>query len=168
MISFKIIPMSRTIHLITLFIGILFLQACANRSPDSLLDTSLSQQQVAHGLQQQHKNWKGVKYRMGGMSKKGIDCSGFVYRTFKDKMRVILPRTTALQSQVGYEINQHELKPGDLVFFKTGLIFKDNHVGVYMGKNRFLHASTSRGVMISKLNNPYWKDAYWHSRRVIR
>lgn len=168
MISSKIIQMSRSIQITTLFISLLFLHACANRSPDSLLDTPLSQQQVVHSLKQQHKNWKGVKYKMGGMSKKGIDCSGFIYRTFKDNMRVSLPRTTVLQSQVGYEINQDELRPGDLVFFKTGLIFKDNHVGIYMGKNRFLHASTSRGVMISKLSNPYWKDTYWHSRRVIR
>jgi len=160
--------MPHSIQITTLLITLLFLQACANRSPDRLLNTLLSSQQVAYSLKQQHKSWRGVKYRMGGMSKKGIDCSGFVYRTFKDKMRVSLPRTTMLQSQVGYEIDRKELRPGDLVFFKTGLIFKDNHVGVYMGKNRFLHASTSRGVMISKLNNPYWKDAYWHSRRVIR
>ena len=160
--------MPRSIQLTALFISILFLNACTNRSPDSLLDTSLSPQQIVHSLKQQHKTWKGVKYRMGGMSKKGIDCSGFVYRTFKDKMLVNLPRTTTLQSQVGYEINKSELRPGDLVFFKTGLIFKDNHVGVYMGRNRFLHASTSRGVMISKLSNPYWKDAYWHSRRIIK
>lgn len=148
--------------------SVMLLQACSSRSPHSLLDTPLSKQQVKHSLKKQHNNWKGVKYRMGGMSKKGIDCSAFVYRTFKDRMQVRLPRTTILQSQVGYEINQNELKPGDLVFFKTGLIFKDNHVGIYMDKNRFLHASTSRGVMISKLSNPYWKAAYWHSRRVIK
>lgn len=118
---------------------------------------------VKDKLHIQHKNWRGVKYRMGGLGKNGIDCSGFVYRTFRSELGVHIPRTTELQSSVGKSIGRHQLRAGDLVFFKTR--FKVRHVGIYIENNRFLHASTSRGVMISSLDNVYWKDKFWKAQR---
>ncbi len=115
-------------------------------------------------MYQQHTQWKGVKYKMGGLSKKGIDCSGFAYATYREKFGIALPRSTKLQSQVGTEIEKKQLRPGDLVFFKTGL--KVRHVAIYIEDGKFLHASTKKGVMISKLNDYYWDDKYWHARRV--
>jgi len=105
---------------------------------------------------------------MGGTNRNGVDCSGFIYRTFKDGIGISLPRSTELQSGLGEYIDRDKLRPGDLVFFKTGSLFKSRHVGVYMGNGQFLHASTSRGVMKSRLSNPYWKDAYWQSRRILK
>ena len=112
----------------------------------------------------QHSAWKGTKYKLGGLSKQGVDCSGMVYLTFKEKLGIELPRSTKLQSKVGREIKRKDLRAGDLVFFKTGV--KVRHVGIYIEDGKFFHASTSKGVIISDLNGYYWKDKYWHSRRV--
>ena len=115
-------------------------------------------------LSQQYGNWKSVKYKMGGLSKRGVDCSGFVYLTFQEKLGVNIPRTTKLQYASGKKINKKELRTGDLVFFKTGI--KQKHVGIYLTKMQFLHASTSKGVTVSDMNNPYWKKHFLSARRI--
>ncbi len=114
-------------------------------------------------LYTQYNEWRGVKYRVGGISKKGVDCSGFVQITYKEKFNKNIPRTTELMSKSGRPVNMKNLRPGDLIFFKTG--WSVRHVGIYTGKGEFIHASTSRGVTKSKLDNPYWSDTYWMSRR---
>jgi len=122
--------------------------------------------QVRSRLLQQLIEWQGVPRRYVGLSKSGVDCSGFVYLTFAEEFGVRLPRTTARQVQQGIVVAQQDLIAGDLVFFQTGI--KQRHVGIYVGNNQFIHTSSSRGVMSSRLDNPYWQDAYWHSRRVVR
>lgn len=119
---------------------------------------------VKSQLYAQHREWKGTKYRLGGLSKSGIDCSGFVYTTFKSRLGYELPRSTKLQADLGKKISKNELRAGDLVFFKTGI--KVRHVGIYLENNKFLHASTSKGVMISRLDNVYWKRKYWMAKRL--
>ncbi|SES62663.1 lipoprotein Spr/probable lipoprotein NlpC [Nitrosomonas marina] len=119
---------------------------------------------VVNKLYHQHQEWEGVRYRLGGISKNGIDCSGFVYLTFKSKMDIHLPRTTRQQSKMGKVIQKHELNAGDLVFFRTGPTSK--HVGIYLEKNKFLHVSQKKGVTISRLDNVYWRAKYWKSVRV--
>lgn len=114
-------------------------------------------------LYSHYNEWRGVKYREGGLSKSGVDCSGFVHIAYKQKLNKKIPRSTELMSNSGKQVNTQNLRPGDVVFFKTG--WKVRHVGIYVGKGEFIHASSSRGVMKSKLNNPYWNDAYWMSRR---
>jgi cell wall-associated NlpC family hydrolase len=123
-----------------------------------------NEQAVLSALNTQHKNWKGTPYQFGGLTKKGIDCSGFVYRTYKESLGHSIPRSTELLAASGSNINKSDLRPGDLVFFKTST--KVRHVGIYMNNGSFLHASTSKGVMISKLDNPYWKGAYWKAKRI--
>ena len=115
-------------------------------------------------LYTQYHKWRGVRYRLGGSNKRGIDCSAFVQVTFKTKLGVNLPRTTSLQSRLGKEVRKNELKAGDLVFFRTGSTSR--HVGIYLEENKFLHASQSRGVTISKLDNTYWQANYWKSVRI--
>ncbi len=115
-------------------------------------------------LYTQYDKWRGVRYRVGGSSKRGIDCSAFVQVTFKTKLGVNLPRTTSLQSRLGNEIKKSELQAGDLVFFRTSSTSR--HVGIYLEENKFLHASQSRGVTISKLDNTYWRANYWKSIRI--
>lgn len=119
---------------------------------------------IKGSLYAQYHKWRGVRYRLGGTSKHGIDCSAFVQVTFKTKLGVNLPRTAKLQSRLGREIRKSELQAGDLVFFRTGSTSK--HVGIYLEENKFLHASQSRGVIISKLDNAYWRDNYWKSVRI--
>jgi len=113
----------------------------------------------------QYKLWKGVPYKYGGNSKKGIDCSGFVQKTFRDKLKIRIPRTTALQSRIGKEMSLDELEMGDLIFFKTG--FNTRHVGIYLEGGKFMHASTKRGVTISRLDNNYYSKHFWKIKRVI-
>lgn len=119
---------------------------------------------VRAALQAQHREWAGVPYRLGGVSKSGVDCSAFVRQTYARRFGLELPRTTEGQVEVGDPVARAELLAGDLVFFQTG--FSKLHVGIYMENDRFLHASTSRGVMISRLDNPYWRKNYWHARRI--
>ena len=110
--------------------------------------------------------WKSVNYRFGGLSKDGIDCSGFVYLTFRDKFDIELPRTTKQQLLSGQTIDdQADLKAGDLVFFKTGIW--QRHVGIYLEQKKFLHVSTRKGVIISRLDNPYWRKKYWQAVRIL-
>ncbi len=116
-------------------------------------------------LYQQYHDWKGTSYRYGGLSKSGVDCSGFVYLTFRSKFGKDLPRSTLYQSQSGEGVSQRELKTGDLVFFLTGS--SKRHVGIYVEDRVFLHASTSKGVMLSSLDNSYWASSYWKARRVV-
>ncbi|MDH5471529.1 MAG: NlpC/P60 family protein [Gammaproteobacteria bacterium] len=115
-------------------------------------------------LKSQYNEWKRVKHRLGGLSKEGVDCSGLVYVTYLSKLGIRVPRSTELQSKMGVAIKQNQLRPGDLVFFKTGL--KQRHVGIYMGNRQFMHASSSKGVRVSHLDNVYWARSYWKARRV--
>jgi cell wall-associated NlpC family hydrolase len=130
-----------------------------------MLKDGANHSQVRSQLLQQLAEWKGVPHRDGGLSKQGVDCSGFVYLTFADEFGIRIPRTTQSQVLKGVVVEQSDLIPGDLVFFQTGI--KQRHVGIYVGDNQFIHTSSSRGVMTSRLDNPYWQDAYWHSRRLV-
>ena len=116
-------------------------------------------------LMDQYASWKGVRYRMGGSTKSGIDCSGFVQRTFREQFGLELPRSTYEQQEMGKSVSRTSLRTGDLVLFRAGSTGR--HVGIYIGNNQFVHASTSSGVMISSMNEPYWKKRYNEARRVL-
>jgi lipoprotein Spr len=111
-----------------------------------------------------YADWKNVKYKMGGTSRLGIDCSGFTQKVFKEKFGIELPRTTLTQVNMGVEVKKSDLKIGDLVFFKTSKTMK--HVGVYVGDGDFLHSSI-KGIQFTKLDKPFYKDAYWTARRIV-
>lgn len=119
---------------------------------------------VTQKLLSQFNEWKGTRYRKGGLSKKGIDCSGFVQITFRSKFGIDVPRETEQQVQIGRSVPRSNLQAGDLIFFKTGLFSR--HVGMYLSGLRFLHASSTRGVIISSLKEEYWSDHYWLAKRV--
>jgi len=124
-----------------------------------------SRAEVRDDLVRQYRSWQGTPYRLGGMDRSGVDCSGLVYRVFDDLYALRLPRTTEAQLAFGMPVDRDQLQIADLVFFKTS--WKVRHVGIYLGNGEFLHASTSRGVMISSLDNPYWQRHYLASRRAI-
>lgn len=109
-----------------------------------------------------YRNWAGTRYRMGGTTKAGIDCSAFVREVMDKAFNKYVPRTTAEQRSLGRSISKSDLRPGDLVFFR-----KNNHVGVYIGHGKFVHASSSRGVTTSSLSESYWLRTYTQSRRII-
>ncbi len=121
---------------------------------------------VKNILYAKYKNWQGVRYKLGGLSKNGIDCSGFVHVVYKSGLGINLPRTTNLQLKSGKKINKNELKAGDLVFFKIKNSLSSNHVGIYLEDKKFIHVSSIKGVTISRLDNTYWISRYWQSIRI--
>ncbi|CNB85740.1 MULTISPECIES: bifunctional murein DD-endopeptidase/murein LD-carboxypeptidase [Yersinia pseudotuberculosis complex] len=114
---------------------------------------------------EQYAGWKGVRYRLGGSSKRGIDCSAFVQTTFREQFGMDLPRSTSQQQDIGKKVQRTKLRPGDLVLFRAGSTGR--HVGIYLGNDKFVHASTSAGVTISNLNDDYWNKRYRDGRRVL-
>lgn len=111
--------------------------------------------------------WWGVRYCMGGSTKKCVDCSAFTQTLFAEVFGESIPRTAAEQHNYCSKIDKSELQIGDLVFFITYLRTV-SHVGLYLGNDKFVHASTSQGVMISDLNDSYWKPRYYASGRVLK
>jgi len=111
-----------------------------------------------------YQEWKHTKYKYGGTTRKGIDCSAFVQKTFKSRFNIKIPRTTLLQVKKGKTIAKKDLKAGDLVFFKTGR--NQRHVGIYLSKGNFMHASTKKGVTISSINSPYYSSHFWIAKRI--
>lgn len=116
-------------------------------------------------LTRHYSSWQGTPYRWGGTDRKGVDCSGLVFITYRDVLGLHIPRTTGQLIDEGIKISSRQMKPGDLVFFRTGN--KQRHVGIYLDNGEFFHASFSKGVVTSNLDSPYWSDAYQQSRRLI-
>ena len=124
--------------------------------------TTNSEKSGSQKVNQVYRQWVGTRYRLGGTGTAGIDCSAFVQKTMSGAFNVHLPRSTAEQRHSGRSISKSDLQPGDLVFFR-----KNNHVGVYIGGGKFVHASTSQGVTTSSLSESYWARTYTQSRRVL-
>lgn len=116
------------------------------------------------------KTYLGTPYRNGGMNSKGFDCSGLTYSSFK-KIDINLPRNSFEQAEKGIEIKKAKAKSGDLIFFKTGKNNNINHVGIITENDnneiKFIHSSTSKGVIISSLSEPYYDEAFEVIKRVI-
>jgi lipoprotein Spr len=110
------------------------------------------------------ETWYGTPYRYGGTTLEGVDCSAFSGHMMHDVFGYSLPRSSKEQYAACKKVNAKKMEFGDLVFFSTkGRI---SHVGVYLGNNKFAHASTSNGVMISDLNEDYFKRRWAGAGRV--
>ena len=138
---------------------------CAPPTPSPLAVSPTAQGAATEQLlRAEIRSWLGTPYRMGGMSRRGIDCSGLVVVLYDALFDLRLPRTTASLMRTGERVAPNQLSAGDLVFFKPG--FKIRHVGIFLGDGEFAHASTSRGVMISRLDEAFWQTCYLTGRRV--
>lgn len=105
--------------------------------------------------------WLGVPYRYGGNDRKGIDCSGLVLQVYKDALGIKLPRNSREQHDYCTAIAKGSLMPGDLIFFATGKDKKRvSHVGIFIGDNLMIHASSSKGVILSDINSQYYSRTY--------
>ena len=113
-----------------------------------------------HALYLEAAQWIGTPYRSGGQSRRGTDCSGFVRQVYKAAYGIDLPRSTDQQMDATSRVRRGKLREGDLVFFHGSRKRRVNHVGIYLKDGKFVHASTSRGVMVSRLDEDYW-DEHW-------
>jgi cell wall-associated NlpC family hydrolase len=111
----------------------------------------------------------GTPHCMGGTTKKCMDCSGLTYVSYA-KNNIEIPRNSQEQARYGQIIfNRNDLKKGDLIFFTKSYNSSDyiTHVGIYLGNNRFIHASTSNGVVVTPLDNSWWSQRFVFGTRVF-
>lgn len=117
------------------------------------------------------KAYLGTPYALGGNSKSGIDCSGLIYNAFSQQGKRV-PRTVDELRKKGKRISVDRARKGDILFFRTSRKRKLTHAGIVVstrgGLPQFIHASSSNGVIISSLENPYWKKAYAQTRRLLK
>ena len=119
-------------------------------------------------LLQKIDEWWGTPYVLGGNSKNGVDCSFFTLDVMRDIYKVNLKRTAAEQYEQSEKIEWNNLKEGDLIFFKTEGRRRISHVGIYLANNKFAHASTSQGVTIGDLTDPYWQRRLYSLGRISK
>ena len=107
----------------------------------------------------------GVRYKYGGTTPNGFDCSGFVWKVYQELGYSFGRTNVAHLLNMGQKVSRSNLRKGDLVFFKIN--GRVSHVGIYTGDNKFIHASSSRGVIESSLDNSYWKGKIYQFRRLF-
>ncbi len=112
------------------------------------------------------KQFFGVRYRWGGQTPEGFDCSGFVKFMYERVFGTALPRTSIQMASIGTKVERSELRPGDLVFFRMRGN-RINHVGIFVGNETFIHSSLSRGVTEDRLENRYFEKRFAGAVRVI-
>lgn len=131
--------------------------------PFEMDSTELSQTQSV--ILKEFNIWKGTPYRMGGNTMRGVDCSGFVKHIYNKLFSLDVPRSSREFMSTGQRIDKDELKPGDLIVFSPRSY--PSHVGIYIGNNKFIHASRNKGVSMADLDQRYWKRAFRMARRLI-
>jgi cell wall-associated NlpC family hydrolase len=112
----------------------------------------------------------GTRYRFGGTSEAGFDCSGFIGYLFREEAGMQLPRSTREMINVDAPlVARNKLKPGDLLFFSTNGRGRVSHAGIYLGDDQFIHSSSRRsgGVRIDKLGDTYWSKTFIEAKRAL-
>ena len=143
----------------------------AELAPEQQVDLRKNTELKVDGSKELKKSaygFLGTRYRFGGTSRVGgIDCSGFVQKVFRE-LEVSLPRTAREQFQVGSEVAPGDLQKGDLIFFSTYASYA-SHVGIYLGDNKMIHASSrDRRVVISSMNTSYYRSRYLGAKRITK
>ena len=134
----------------------------------AIITTTLphSNSDAINKLLQEAESWLGTKYKYGGNDRNGIDCSGFVLQVFNHSLGIKLPRTSHQQFQHCTPLTRDQLQPGDLVFFTIRGSSKVGHVGIYIGNDKMIHASSSQGVIITPLSQKYYATNYYGAGRI--
>ena len=161
--------------LLPLLLLSLFLASCGSsknvRTYKNSKSTSTAVNSKAENIIAYAKSFEGTRYKYGGTTKKGMDCSGLIYTSFLQE-NISLPRISREMAKQGERISLLKVKEGDLVFFQTNKSRNViNHVGLVVynksGVLKFIHSTTSRGVIISDISEAYWNSSYVQARRVI-
>lgn len=147
---------------------LLLLTSCGSSKRTTVKDISTTK---TERIIKQAQAFSGTRYKFGGTTRKGMDCSGLIYVAFQ-KENIVLPRISRDMAQRGKPVKNKDIDKGDLLFFRTSKSSKRiNHVGLVTkvdGDNiYFIHATTSKGVLTSNLNERYWNRAYVMARRVL-
>lgn len=137
----------------------------------ALISGAISTEKTIDDILNEASTYLGTPYRFGGSTRNGIDCSAFVLNVFEESTGLQLPRVAAEQAELGDRIERQDLQKGDLIFFSHGR--RISHVGIVQevsadGEIKFIHAATSRGVMISSLNDSYWGPKYRFAKRIVK
>lgn len=112
------------------------------------------------------RSWLGISYQYGGNTRSGVDCSGLVLQVYLNALDIKLPRTSLQQQQFCQPIVKSALRPGDLVFFTVRGGSKVGHVGIYIGEGNMIHASSTKGVIVTPLSNPYFEKNFHSCGRI--
>lgn len=164
-------------HLLYLLLILTFFTACKSTSvivpsKKTEVDTDRTKHLITQLIHTASENL-GVKYKSGGITKAGFDCSGLIYSVF-NSYNIQLPRSSFEQSKLGLIIdgNRDVIKKGDLIFFKTNRKSQINHVGMVIEVSddeiKFIHSSTSKGVIISSTKEPYYQSSFAQINRIIK
>jgi len=148
---------------------LLFVTACSTRGVNTYKRTIApaykSDNTTTALLYKEYEKYSNTRYKYGGQSTDGIDCSALVQAIYKNSFHKQIPRTTKDQARTGYRVDKNSARPGDIILFKTG--YNVRHAGIVIEKGKFLHASTKKGVIITDIEKPYYKQRYWQIRRVL-
>lgn len=166
----------RSVELLALLFLFVMLSACTSSNqlalepfPEPLPERPTAVEHpvpdVEYRLRTEVAELAGSPHVLGGTTAQGLDCSAFVQNVYERAFNLHLPRTTREQVHAGTAVQRRDLRPGDLVFFRPPT--KSRHVGIYLNDGEFAHASSSQGVTISEMDQEYWDQSYWTSRRIL-
>lgn len=157
--------------LIFLLLAVLVTSCKSTSTAVSKSDSKKENRALVNNLIEKATDNIGVRYKAGGTTKSGFDCSGLVYTTFESE-NITLPRASYEQAKIGKVIPLNDAKKGDLIFFKTNKSRQINHVGLITEVNadeiKFVHSSTSKGVIISSTKEAYYKNAFEQVNRILQ
>lgn len=156
--------------LVISLLSLLFISCKSTSSAVNKTESKRENKYIVNNLIETATDNIGIRYKAGGTTKNGFDCSGLVFTTF-DSQNIKLPRSSYEQSKIGKIIRLDDAKKGDLIFFKTNKSSQINHVGliteVHSDEIKFVHSSTSKGVIISSTKEAYYQKSFTQINRII-
>jgi murein DD-endopeptidase / murein LD-carboxypeptidase len=156
--------------LVLSLLSLLFISCKSTSSAVNKTESKRENKYIVSNLIETATDNIGVRYKAGGTTKNGFDCSGLVFTTF-DSQNIKLPRSSYEQSKIGKIIRLNDAQKGDLIFFKTNKSIQINHVGliteVRSDEIKFVHSSTSKGVIISSTKEAYYQKSFTQINRII-